>query len=112
MIIPALVLPWPVKFGTGQSTETLAAAKTLSPGDTQYQRLDPGGAARDVNLPPEGSSQGLWYYVLNLANAAENLVVKNDAGSTIVTISQNEAAMVVCDGTSWEHMGIITIALS
>lgn len=112
MIIPALLLPWPVKFGTGQNTEALSGAKTLSPGDSQFQRLDPDGSARDVNLPPEGSSQGLWYYVLNTANAAENLVVKDDGGSTIVTVSQNEAAIVVCDGTSWEHMGIITIALS
>ena len=91
---------------------TLAANLTLTAQYRKYLRLDPGGSARDVNLPAEAGSNGLAFYILNAADAAENLVVKNDAGGTIVTISQNEAAWVVCDGTDWHHMGIISIALS
>ena len=91
---------------------TLAAALTLTAQYRKYLRIDPGGAARDVNLPAEATSNGLVFWILNAADAAENLVVKNDGGATIVTISQNERAMVVCDGTSWYHMGIETIALS
>lgn len=78
----------------------------------KYLRIDPGGSARDVNLPDEASSNGLIFVILNTADAAENLVVKDDGGATIVTISQNERSTVVCDGTSWYHMGIDSIALS
>ena len=93
-------------------TEVLAANRTLTLADAQFLRLDPGGAARDVSLPAENESKGAWFEILNLADAAENLVVKNDAGDTIVTVSQNEKVLVVCNGTAWVHMGIQTIALS
>lgn len=91
---------------------TLAANLTLTDEHTNFLRIDPGGSARDVTLPAEATSEGAAFRILNTADAAENLVVKDDAGATVVTISQNEAAWVVCDGTSWNHMGIESIALS
>lgn len=112
MLIPALTLPNPVKIGSGYDDQTLTGNLVLASDDPQFQRIDPGGSARDVTLPAEGASEGLFFWILNTANAAENLVVKDDGGSTVVTISQNEAAVVVCDGSGWDHMGIITIALS
>ena len=78
----------------------------------QILKIDPGGAHRAVTLPAEASSNGLEFEIVNAADAAENLVVKDDGGSTIVTISQNEKAAVVCDGSSWYHTGIVSIALS
>ena len=101
-----------IAFLGGADVLTLAANKTLTRADQNFQKLDPGGSARDVVLPAEASSSGTWYYILNAADAAENLVVKDDGGATIVTISQNEAAIVICNGNAWIHMGIITIALS
>ena len=112
MLIPALTLPNPVKIGSGHAAQSLSGNLVLGSSDAQFQRIDPNGSARDVTLPAEEASEGLFFWILNTANAAENLVVKNDAASTVVTISQNEAAVVVCDGSSWEHMGIITIAQS
>lgn len=91
---------------------TLAANLTLTDQYRQILRLDPGGSARDVTLPAEETSNGLAFEIVNTADAAENLVVKNDAGGTVVTISQNEKATVVCDGTTWYHTGIVGIALS
>lgn len=91
-------------------TQTLAGNLTLTKRSSQFLRLDPGGSARDVTLP--AAEDGLWFQVLNLADAAENLVVKDAAGNTVVTISQNERATVRCEGTTWRHMGIETIALS
>lgn len=91
---------------------TLAANMTLTAQYRRYLKLDPGGSARDVNLPAEATSNGLSFEIANAADAAENLVVKDDGGSTIVTIGQNEKASVHCDGSAWYHMGIITIALS
>ena len=68
--------------------------------------LDPGGAARQVNLPTEAEMDGYMGVIVNSADAAEAITVKEDAGSTtIATIDQNEACLLFCDGTSW--MGII-----
>lgn len=91
---------------------TLAGALTLTAQYRQILRLDPGGSARDVNLPAVATSNGLSFEIVNTADAAENLVVKNAGGATIVTISQNEKATVVCDGATWYHTGIVSIALS
>jgi hypothetical protein len=96
----------------GHNVETLAANKTLTGADATFQHLDPGGAGRDVTLPAEATSGGRSFRILNTADAAEDLTVKDDGASTIVTISQNEAAWLICDGTSWVHSGIETIALS
>lgn len=91
---------------------TLAGNLTLTRQYRSVLRLDPGGAGRIVTLPAEAGSDGFAYEIVNTADAAEDLTVKDDGGSTIVTISQNEKATVVCDGSSWYHTGIITIALS
>ena len=90
---------------------TLAANLTLTLQYRNVLKIDPAGA-RDVTLPAEAGADGASFEIVNAADAAEAMTVKDDGGSTIVTISQNEKATVVCDGTSWYHTGIITIALS
>lgn len=90
---------------------TLAAGLTLTAQYRNVLKLDPGGAHRDVLLPPE--QPGLWYLFVNGADAAENLVIKDDSGGTTVgTVNQNEAALVVCQGTTWYLVAVWTIALS
>ncbi len=96
----------------GFYSATLTGNLTLDMSYQNHLRLDPGGSARDVTLPAEAGRNGAWFRILNTADAAENLVVKDDGGSTIVTVSHNEAVIVVCDGTSWVHMGIESISLS
>ncbi|MBC8460849.1 MAG: hypothetical protein H8D67_22915 [Deltaproteobacteria bacterium] len=86
------------------NTETLGATLTLLVADAEYQFLDPGGASRDVVLPAEADSTGYRYYIFNTADAAENLVVKDDGGNTILTIAQNESGIVVCNGTVWKGL--------
>lgn len=84
--------------------ETLAATRTITVKEIdQYQgfAFDPGGAGRDVNLPAEAASKGALVTISNEADAAEILTIKNDGGSTICTPTQNEAAILWCDGTSW-----------
>lgn len=84
----------------GSNVETLAAAKTIEADDPTFQVLDPGGAARDVLLPPE--IEGKIVFIKNAADAAEDLTVKEDSGvTTIGTVSQGEMGVFVCDGTSW-----------
>lgn len=86
------------------NTEALADTKALSVGDEEVHFLDPGGQNRDVTLPAEASSTGLSYLIVNTADAAEDLVVKDDGAATIITISQNEAGLVLCNGTVWKGL--------
>jgi hypothetical protein len=84
------------------SSETLAATKTLVCDDAYYQVLDPGGAGRDVVLPKEAASKGLSFHLRNAADAAEILTIKaSDGSTTVCTPTQNESALVTCDGTTW-----------
>lgn len=117
--LPAFAKGIAANFYSGE-VETLAGAKTIDDDDRMVLKLDPGGAARDVNLPAEGEIDpaGRLYFIVNAADAAENLVVKNDGGDTIVTISQNESAMVYNAGksggteSSWVLICLPQIALS
>jgi|ETNvirnome_2_300_1030623.scaffolds.fasta_scaffold87985_2 glutamine synthetase len=92
------------EFRLSNVTETLAANKTLTVSSSTAQFLDPGGSARDVTLPAESDSDGLMFFISNEADGAEIISVKNDGGDTILTPTQNEACVVVCDGTSWSGM--------
>ena len=49
----------------------------------------------------EESSEGLFFRIYNIADAAEALTVKNGGGDTIETFSQNERP-AGCDGTAWK----------
>lgn len=82
-------------------TRTLAGAVTLTKTSPTLQFMDPGGAARTVTLPAEADSKGLVFVISNEADAAEIITVQDDATNAIVTPTQNEAAIVFCDGTSW-----------
>jgi hypothetical protein len=56
-----------------------------------------------VLLPAEEA--GLFFVIVNSADAAETLTVKEDSGTTTIsTIAQNKAAILVCDGTTWRTL--------
>ena len=91
---------------------TLTGNYTLLIKDGACLRIDPGGSARDVTLEEDYQRDGMCVEITNIADAAENLVVKDPGGTTIVTISQNEKAKIAYTGSAWVHFGIVTIALS
>jgi hypothetical protein len=98
--------------GDGVNVATLTGNVTLlGPSSAKFQKLNPGGSNRDVILPAEEISEGLSYRITNAAAGANNLIIKDDAAATIVTLNQNEATWVVCSGSAWVHMGVETIAL-
>lgn len=93
-----------LKFGL--QFQTLAAAYTMDRDAPVLQFLDPGGAGRTVNLPPE--ERGLCFIIINRADAAEDLTIKEDSSTTTIgVISQDELAILVCDGTTW-NIGVGT----
>lgn len=102
----------PVSMSNPVTAETLTGDRVVTFADGNILRLDPGGSARDLTLPAEAASAGVVYEIINAANAAENLVIKDDGGATIGTLNQNEAGKVVCDGAAWSLLYVVTIALS
>jgi len=88
--------------------ETLSDDLTL---DTTYgnlMALDPGGSARDVTLP--AAFDGGWYFIVNSADAAETITVKDDGGSTVATVAQNRAAIVASNATGWSQVVLFVTA--
>lgn len=83
------------KFKLGVGFQTLGATLTMDADMSPLLTLDPGGAGRTVLLPPE--EEGLTFVIINAADAAEDLTVKEDSGTTtIATVSQAESALLVC----------------
>lgn len=94
--------------GLLQSSITLDGAFTVTKAYPSIIKVDPGGAGRDVTLDAEETSKGLWRRIVNMADAAESLTVKDDAANTICVIAQNQYAEVYCNGTAWSE--IVTVA--
>jgi hypothetical protein len=84
---------------------TLTGALVLDLTYPNVLLLDPGGADRDVTLPAEdgNTASGLGITIRNTADAdGEDLVVKNDAGTTIATLIRGDVGQFRNDGTSWK----------
>lgn len=86
------------------ATSTLSATKTLTDADKGIQFLDPGGAGRDVTLPAESSANHA-FCIVNTADAAETLTVKDDGGATIKALAQGENGLFVSNGVAWKMIG-------
>jgi hypothetical protein len=102
----------------GYLTATLAGNVTLAV-DTHPMvcGFDPGGSARDVTLDgsaaTDSSIHGLFRMIVNKADGAENLVLKDAAASTIATLNQNEAAIVYHDeDDGWVLVCLFTAPVS
>jgi len=100
--------------------ETLSGDKGIADSDAMVLKMDPAGSARDVTLPAEAevSPSGRMYWIINAADAAENLVIKDDGGATIATANQNESAVVYNAGksagveSSWVLVAVVAIGLA
>lgn len=99
-----------LRLSGGVEAITLSGNRTLTAKDANILFLDPGGSARDITLLAEDEADGLFFVIVNEADAAENLVIKDDGANTIVTINQNEWAIVACDGTNWRDVPTSAIA--
>lgn len=100
------LLPLFLAANGAHNVETLAAAKTLSTSEPHFQKLDANGSSRNVDLPAEATSDGLWFWIRNNTGGAFNLVVRDDSPATIETLADGDQAIFICDGTTWESMGI------
>lgn len=84
------------------STATLTADLVLTFDSPKLQFLDPGGSARNVDLPPVEESAGLEFKVANTADAAEALTVRlTGGGATIAALAQDEHGFFFSNGVIW-----------
>lgn len=89
------------------NVETLAAHKTLVVSDYVIQKLDPDGTDRNVVLPAEALSTNLVYIIYNMGTTAgEDLAIRNDTPTTLLTLNYGDVALCTCDGTTWTVTGI------
>tara|TARA_A100001515_G_C4514273_1_gene191225 strand:- start:272 stop:661 length:390 start_codon:yes stop_codon:yes gene_type:complete len=112
------------------NAETLSGAKTLAVTDAKFQFLDPGGSARNVDLPDLRTlttdtnseatgdagtdryvdAQGGFFSISNTADGSEVITVRGWNGSsttgTICTPTQNETAFLYWTGATNGWIGI------
>lgn len=75
------------RVNEGLSSETLAGARTVVIHDYAILNLNPNGANRDVNLPDATTLPVGWSIKVRHSGAANDLVVKDNGGGTLKTIS-------------------------
>ncbi len=83
--------------------ETLNANKTFTVDEIDAQQIffiDPNGA-RDLTMPATSLCIGVVLFISNEAGGAEIMDIKDSAGQTICTPTQNEAAIIFCNGSLW-----------
>jgi hypothetical protein len=98
--------PWSMKELVGIMTAT--GGITLTAQSRNVLRIDPGGAARTLLLPPE--AVGLWFVIINAADAAETITLKDDSNTdTIGTVTEDQGGFYWCDGTAWQRGGTFTM---
>jgi len=87
----------------GTSIQTLTGTTAIPPDAPHVLAWDPGGGAREVNLPASPQS-GDFYIIVNTADAAEVITLEDSASAALTpacTFTQNEVCFVVYTGAAW-----------
>ena len=83
----------PLYMVGGFEATTATGDIVLTGKSAQYQAIDPGGSARNVDLPEP--IEGAWFHVANKADAAENIVLRQaDGSTTLATLNEGDTAIV------------------
>ena len=78
-------------------TSVMTGDVTLTAFSAQHLKLDTGGSARDLNLPP--AENGHAFHILNVG--AEVLTIKNPAGGTVLAVPAASLAEVRVIAGAW-----------
>lgn len=95
---PFFKIPRPLLLEGGVQNSTVSTDVDLDDKSSLFLFIDGGVADRDVNLPVE--KDGRVYHIKN-TGSTNNLVVKDVAAATIVTLNPGDSAWVVSDGVDW-----------
>ena len=99
----------PISHRGARKSVTLDGDATITYRWATYLKLDPGGAGRNITLPP--ARTGAFFRITNAADDDEGLVV-GDGTTTVATVSRNERCEFFVEDGSWTFDAIETIALS
>lgn len=86
-------------FANVPNTQSVTGTLTLTEASAWVQYLTP-TAARTVVMPPT-TVVGTWLIVNLASTAGRTLTITDAASSTIGVIDVGQAAIVMCDGTTW-----------
>jgi hypothetical protein len=81
------------------NSETLSGDKTLSNDAAFAQVIDCDGSGRNLDLPSDET--GLMYLIVNKSDNAKAITVRDDSDTTVVTVNQNDAALVYNTGSGY-----------
>lgn len=76
-------------------------------GEPFVQYLDANGSARNVKLPVAATNSGKVMLIVNVSAGANTITLQDDGGnafSPAITVAQNKAVLVFCDGTTWRAL--------
>lgn len=76
-----------------------APTGTLLTGNILYVDPNIAGPSSDLLLPPEADCVGLMLDIVN--TGGEGIVIKDDAGTLLLSLETANTARVLCDGTTW-----------
>lgn len=101
----------------GVDVETIAADASIDAGTSNFCRINGGTSSRNIDLMAEAAADGLMLWICN-SGATNNLVIRDDAEATVVTLRPGEAALIACNGSAWvviQHGGdappVITVPI-
>jgi hypothetical protein len=91
----------------GVTVSTIAADHNIEPEHGCFLLLDPNGGHKDARLWEDASlTQEAWVFISNMADAAENLVVKNRRETTTyATVGQDEVCIMCMKNGVWSLFG-------
>lgn len=85
----------------GAQRQVLAGNLTIPSSGPALYFLDPNGSDRTITLP--ALRRGAVHAITNIG-AANDLIVKNAAGTTIVTLNNVQGALFICSGAEWKYL--------
>ena len=90
--------------------QTLTGTTVIPADAPSLMALDPGGGARNVDMAAVTAAgmEGKVWIIANAADAAEVITVRSSAAATIVTLTQNECAIIFVVGGVW--FGYVMVA--
>lgn len=87
----------------GSTTKTLTSDMTVVQDGPICLFYDPNGVDRTITLPV--ASEGLFYFIFNTSTGSFSLVVKNQGGTTLASVGQQQCVQFFCDIVGWKSFG-------
>lgn len=86
------------------NTVTMSATLELADSDTPIQELDPNGANRVCELPPESTTTNHHHFIKNTGSGGFSITIKDDSGTTTFCTLANDEWCIAWPADSTWHV--------